>query len=416
MTWVTGVTGDITSIIATDGLTTPDGTAGDVTIGLAAGVAGDGLTLTTGVLDVNIATSQIEDNAVTSPKLALFDDNLAATDTHMLIANGTDFFNKAMSGDATIANTGAITIADNAIDTDKILNDAVTADKLADSINTDIAAGVAKVSFPGFGNTTGLSLEGDTTLLALGTSGTTALAGDTPLLQLGASGTTALAGNTALLALGTSGTTALAGNTDLLQVGTLATEALAGNTITITTDQATKIAANDSKVSNATHTGDVTGSGLLTIVDNKVITSKILDLNVTTAKIADNAVNAAKLNVTDNGTAGDVLSSDGDGSFSWVAAGGGYTASYVTSALTSWTDNNVYVFTNTADLTHTLPASPSVGTSFKMSLRSTSTNTLGRNGNSIMGDASDLVLDDLTAAFELFFAGGAQGWVIIGAN
>ena len=33
-----------------------------------------------------------------------------------------------------------------------------------------------------------------------------------------------------------------------------------------------------------------------------------------------------------------------------------------------------------------------------------------------MGDASDLVLDDLTAAFELFFAGGAQGWVIIGAN
>jgi hypothetical protein len=33
-----------------------------------------------------------------------------------------------------------------------------------------------------------------------------------------------------------------------------------------------------------------------------------------------------------------------------------------------------------------------------------------------MGDASDLILDDLTAAFELFFAGGAQGWIIIGAN
>ena len=45
MSWATGVTGDITSIIATDGLTTPDGTAGDVTIGLAAAVAGDGLTL-----------------------------------------------------------------------------------------------------------------------------------------------------------------------------------------------------------------------------------------------------------------------------------------------------------------------------------------------------------------------------------
>ena len=225
-----------------------------------------------------------------------------------------------------------------------------------------------------------------------------------------------MAGDTALLALGTSGTTALAGDTALLQVGTLVTEALAGNTTTITAQQISDISDNNAKLTNATHTGDVTGSGLLTIVDNKVITSKILDLNVTTAKIADNAIDADKLNVSGNGTSGYVLSSDADGSFSWVAAGGSYTASYVTSALTSWTDKNVYVFTNTADLTHTLPASPSVGTSFKMSLRSTSTNTLGRNGNLIMGDASDLILDDLTAAFELFFAGGAQGWIIIGAN
>ena len=46
---------------------------------------------------------------------------------------------------------------------------------------------------------------------------------------------------------------------------------------------------------NATHTGDVTGSGQLTIVDDKVITSKILNLNVTTAKIADNNVTHDKL-------------------------------------------------------------------------------------------------------------------------
>jgi hypothetical protein len=55
------------------------------------------------------------------------------------------------------------------------------------------------------------------------------------------------------------------------------------------------ITANTAKVTNATHTGDVTGSGALTIVDNKVITSKILDANVTTAKIADDAVTADKL-------------------------------------------------------------------------------------------------------------------------
>ena len=216
MSWATGVTGDITSIIATDGLTTPDGTAGDVTIGLAAGVAGDGLTLTTGVLSVDYGTT-----AGTS------------------LEGDTDLLQLGTSGTTALA--------------------------------------------------------GDTALLQLGTSGTTALAGDTALLQLGTSGTTALAGDTALLALGTSGTTALAGDTALLQVGTLVTEALAGNTTTITPDQASDITDNNDKVSNVTHTGDVTGDGLLTLVDNKVITSKILDLNVTTDKIADDAVNYNKL-------------------------------------------------------------------------------------------------------------------------
>ena len=95
-----------------------------------------------------IETGDIADDAITSSKMELFDDNLAATDTHMLIANGTDFFNKAMSGDATIANTGAITIADDAITTAITILQTMllTADKLADSINADILLGVNKVS------------------------------------------------------------------------------------------------------------------------------------------------------------------------------------------------------------------------------------------------------------------------------
>jgi len=45
------------------------------------------------------------------------------------------------------------------------------------------------------------------------------------------------------------------------------------------------ITANTAKVTNATHTGDVTGSGALTIASNAVITAKILNDNVTHDKL-----------------------------------------------------------------------------------------------------------------------------------
>ena len=55
------------------------------------------------------------------------------------------------------------------------------------------------------------------------------------------------------------------------------------------------IAANTAKTSNATHTGDVTGSTSLTIANNAVTNGKIVDGAVTTTKIADEAVTLAKL-------------------------------------------------------------------------------------------------------------------------
>jgi len=52
-------------------------------------------------------------------------------------------------------------------------------------------------------------------------------------------------------------------------------------------------------------------------VDGSIDTAHIGDSQVTSAKIADNNVTADELNVSGNGTAGQALLSDGDGSFSW---------------------------------------------------------------------------------------------------
>jgi len=52
-------------------------------------------------------------------------------------------------------------------------------------------------------------------------------------------------------------------------------------------------------------------------VDGSIDAAHLAANSVTAAAIAANVVGASELNVADNGTAGQVLASDGDGSFSW---------------------------------------------------------------------------------------------------
>ena len=59
------------------------------------------------------------------------------------------------------------------------------------------------------------------------------------------------------------------------------------------------------------------------VADSAITTAKIADDAITSAKIAANAVDSTALNVSGNGTSGQVLTSDADGSFSWADAGGG---------------------------------------------------------------------------------------------
>mgnify|MGYP003116135837 FL=1 len=65
-------------------------------------------------------------------ELTLLDDAAVATSTHILVGNGTTFTNVAMSGDATISQAGAVTIANTSVETAMIANDAITSAKIAD--------------------------------------------------------------------------------------------------------------------------------------------------------------------------------------------------------------------------------------------------------------------------------------------
>jgi hypothetical protein len=86
---------------------------------------------------------------------------------------------------------------------------------------------------------------------------------------------------------------------------------------------------------------------------------------------------------------------------------------YVINTNTTAVANSVYVLT--ANLTLTLPTSPSSGDSIKISNRSgVATCVLARNGSNIMGSASDLTLDTASASFELIYSDATNGWVIIG--
>jgi len=114
----------------------------------------------------------------------------------------------------------------------------------------------------------------------------------------------------------------------------------------ITSGQASAITANTAKVTNATHTGDVTGATALTIADNAVTLAKMAggtDGQIITYDASGNPVTVGP------GTDGQVLTSTGAGSppaFETAAGGGkvlqvvssgGFSATASTSS-TSWVD------------------------------------------------------------------------------
>ena len=94
------------------------------------------LELTAPTLQMNVTTADLNGNLDVSGNTTLGGQLIMpdVTDAKILVADGTSYQEVAVSGDVTIANTGAVTIANDAVETAMIADGQVTTAKLAGSV------------------------------------------------------------------------------------------------------------------------------------------------------------------------------------------------------------------------------------------------------------------------------------------
>lgn len=142
----------------------------------------------------------------------------------------------------------------------------------------------------------------------------------------------------------------------------------------------------------------------------------------TTDTLDGNLTVSGSLSITGNISTTGTLTASGYNSSNWDTAYGwgnhataGYDKAYIISVIsgnTTGVKDVAYVLT--ANLTLTLPASPSVGDKIKISNQSgTVTPVVARNGQRIQGLLENLVLDVDGFGIELIYSGATKGWVLI---
>ena len=186
-------------------------------------------------------------------------------------------------------------------------------------------------------------------------------------------------------------------------------------------DIATDVAANTAKVTNATHSGEVTGSGALTIADNVVDEANLKVSNspsngyflsaqsgntggLTWAEVDLTALNASNL------TSGTVAEAR------LPASALGSTWESKTSSFTAEARKSYFVDTSSAAITATLPGSATIGDEIRfLDVSGTFDSnklTIARNGHKIQGVSANLEVETERAGLALVYYNSTQGWLL----
>lgn len=328
----------------------------------------DDAVVTAKILDGNVTLAKIADQAANTiiVRDANSSGDLSAksvADTEILIGDGSGFTAAALSGDVTMTNAGAVTIS----------NDAVDADKLANSINTEIAANTAKV--------TNATHTGDVT-------GSTSLT---------------IADNAVSLAK----MAGLARGKFIFGDESGDPAALAAGA-----DGKLLIADADGDPSWTTVSGDATlSAGAVTIANDAITGAKIHDsaalpngVTATTQSASDNSTKVATTAYVDNAASG--------------GAGIDWDTTAKTSNFTAVSGEGYFVDTSSGAVTATLPSSPSAGDllAFVDYGATFQTNSaVLTSSKKIIGSTDDMALDGKNQAIELVFSGDTKGWLISAA-
>ena len=398
------------------------------------------------LVDSSVATGKVADNAITLAKMASgTDGNIISYDASgnpVAVATGSSGQVLTSAGAGAVPSFQAVSGGDVTLNgTQTLTNKTLTAPKIGTSIldtngnelalltATGSAVNEFTIANAASGGGPRLSATGETNvdldLLAKGTGHVTVRGnnnsgavqfncelnshGQIVIAQPHSAGVT----NTLTLPAGASSTLVSLVSTDTLTNKTLTSPKIGTSILDTNGNELFKLTATGSAVNELTYANAATGN-------KPAFTATGGDTNIGVSiqpKGSGTVTIDALTFPAADGSADQVLKTDGSGTLSFTDVSGGTSWQAVkTSGFTAVAGEGYFINTTGGTITMTLPSSPSIGDEVSFvdyaGTFDSNTMTVGRNSQKINGATADLTVSVERAANTLVYTDGTQGWLL----